>query len=180
MSTRTLEHLKLIWSKYLGPTLNPDANLVYMAMDTTARKQYSTLKEALYQHYRISQETYRAKMVQVRREAGESWTTCGNRYLNFCWKWVKDCSTLGDMVELSSIDAVTKLMPKPISNHVRDHAPTTLKEATKLADEFTLTRGWSLDQISDRRCLTETIERETIDEKSIRDRRKIEIINKKS
>ena len=138
------------WSKYLGPILNPDANLVYMAMDTTARKQYSTLKEALYQHYRISQETYRAKMVQVRRKAGESWTTCGNRYLNFCWKWVKDCSTLGDMVELSSIDAVTKLMPKPISNHVRDHAPTTLKEATKLADEFMLTRGWSLDQISDR------------------------------
>ncbi len=137
------------WSKYLGPVLNPDANLVYMAMDTTARKQYSTLKEALYQHYRISQETYRAKMVQVQRKAGESWTTCGNRYLNFCWKWVKDCSTLGDMVELSSIDAVTKLMPKPISNHVRDHAPTTLKEATKLADEFMLTRGWSLDQISD-------------------------------
>ena len=83
------------WSKYLGPILNPDANLVYMAMDTTARKQYSMLKED-----RISQETYRAKMVKVRRKAGESWTTCGNRYLNFCWKWVKDCSTLGDMVEL--------------------------------------------------------------------------------
>ena len=32
------------WSKYLGPILNPDANLVYMAMDTAARKQYSTLK----------------------------------------------------------------------------------------------------------------------------------------
>ena len=46
-------------------------------------------------------------------------------------------------------DAVTKLMPKPISNHVRDHAPPTLKEAAKLADEFMLTRGWSLDQISD-------------------------------
>ena len=77
------------------PILNPDANLVYMAMDTTARKQYSTLKEALYQHYRISQETYRAKMVQVRRKAGESWTTCGQG-----WKWVKDCSTLGDMVDV--------------------------------------------------------------------------------
>ena len=89
-------------------------------------------------------------MVQVQRKAVESWATCGNRYLNFFWKWVKDCSTLEDMVELSSIDAVTKLMPKPISNHVRDHTPTTLKEATKLADEFMLTPGWSLDQISDR------------------------------
>ena len=87
---------------------------------------------------------------QVQRKAGESGSTCGNRYLNFFWKWVKDCSTLGYMVELSSIDAVTKLMPKPISNHVRDHAPTTLKKATKLADVFMLTRGWSLDQISDR------------------------------
>ena len=84
------------------------------------------------------------------------------------------------MVELSSIDAVTKLMPKPISNHVRDHAPTTLKEATKLADEFMLTRGWSLDQISDREVPDRDMERDTIDEKSISDRRKIEIINKKS
>ena len=34
------------WSRNLGPILNPDANLVYMAIDTTDRKSYSTLKPA--------------------------------------------------------------------------------------------------------------------------------------
>ena len=50
------------WSRNLGLILNSDANLVYMAMDTTDRKNYSTLKPTLYAHYCISKETYRETM----------------------------------------------------------------------------------------------------------------------
>lgn len=78
MLTCISEHLKLMefhdvpdhqWSKYLGLTQMqiPDANLVYMVI-TMERKHFDTLKEALYMHYRISQETYQAKMLQVPRK----------------------------------------------------------------------------------------------------------------
>ena len=136
------------WSNF-GPILNPDANLVYMAMDTTDRMNYSTLKPALYAHCCMSKETYREKMKQLLKQPGESWNTCGNWYMNLTLKWMAECTTVKDVVELLAIDAVTKLMPQPIANHVQDHTPATLTDATKLADSFMQTRSWSHDQTGD-------------------------------
>ena len=100
----------------------------------------------LYAHYCISKETYQEKMRQLQKQPGESWNTCGNRYMNLTLKWMAECTTEKDAAELLAIDAVTKLMPQPIANHVRDHSPATLTNATKLADSFMQTRGWCHDQ----------------------------------
>ena len=82
-------------------------------------------------------------------QPAQSWNTCGNRYMNLTLKWMAECTTVKDVSELLAIDAVTKLMPRPISNHVRDHSPATLTDATKLADCFMQTRGCSYDQTGD-------------------------------
>ena len=69
--------------------------------------------------------------------------------MNLTLKWMAECTTVKDVAEQLAIDAVTKLMPRPIANHVRDHSPATLTDATKLADSFMQTRGWSHDQTGD-------------------------------
>ena len=69
--------------------------------------------------------------------------------MNLTLKWIVECTTVKDVAELLVIDAVTKLIPQPIANHVRDHSPATLTDATKLADSFMQTRGWSHDQMRD-------------------------------
>ena len=56
------------WSKNLALILNPDATVVYMAMESEDQKNYGSLKEALYAHYNVSKETYRRKMEQLRRK----------------------------------------------------------------------------------------------------------------
>ena len=57
------------------------------------------------------------------------------RKLEYLWQ-PAECTTMKDVAELLAIDAVTKLMPRPIANHVRNHSPATLTDATKLADSF--------------------------------------------
>ena len=135
------------WSKHLAPILNPDATEVYMAMESEDRKNYDSLKEALYAHYNMNKETYRRKMEQLRRKLGESWTVCGKRYKSLVRKWISGCETVEDIVELLAVDAITRLMPRPVANHVKDRSPTALAEATKLADDFIRNRGWNYDQL---------------------------------
>ena len=134
------------WSKHLAPILNPDATEVYMAIESEDRKNYDSLKEALYAHYNVSKETYCRKMEQLRRKSGESWTVCGKRYKSLVRKWISGCETVEGIVELLAVDAITRLMPRPVANHVKDHSLTALAEATKLADEFIRNRGWNYDQ----------------------------------
>ena len=64
--------------------------------------------------------------------------------MNFTLKWMAECTK--DVAELLAIDAVTKLMPPPIANDVRDHSRATITDETKLADSFMQTKGWSHDQ----------------------------------
>ena len=99
------------WSKHLAPILNPDATEVYMAMESEDRKNYDSLKEALYAHYNVSKETYRRKMEQLRRKSGESWTVCGKRYKSLVRKWISGCETVENIVELLAVDAIRRLMP---------------------------------------------------------------------
>ena len=70
---------------------------------------------------------------------------CGKRYRTLVKKWLEGSVTVEDVVELLSVDAITRLMPRPVANHVRDRNPDTLTEATKLADDFIHTRGWNYD-----------------------------------
>ena len=54
-----------------------------------------------------------------------------------------------DVVELLAIDAITRLLPRTIANHVKDRTPKTLDEVTNLANEFIRNRGWTYDQTGD-------------------------------
>ena len=94
------------WSRYLAPILNPDATEVYMALDSDTRRDYNSLKQALFSHYSITRDMYRQKMDKLRRRAGETWIICGKRYLNLVMKWISDCTSVSEGGELLAIDAV--------------------------------------------------------------------------
>ena len=71
-----------------------------MALGTDNRKDYASLRKALFAHYSITRSTYRQKMDQLRRQQGETWTVSGKRYKNLVIKWLDGCETVEDVVEL--------------------------------------------------------------------------------
>ena len=61
-------------------------------------------------------------------------------------KLLDGCETVENVVvEVLTIDAITKMTPRPIANHVQDRC-LKLDEATAIADDFVRTRGWNSDQ----------------------------------
>ena len=91
-----------------------------MELDTEECKVYLKLIEALFIHYNISKETYQLKMEQLKQKAEETWTMCWKRCKNLVKECLAGCKTVDDMVELLAIDGVTRLMPRPIANHVKN------------------------------------------------------------
>ncbi len=59
--------------------------------------------------------------------------------MNLARRWLGGC----EVVDKLTIDAMTKLMPRQLSNHVKDRHPDTAAIASKLADDFVRTRGWN-------------------------------------
>ncbi len=137
---------KTRWGRHLGPILNPDASEVYLALNSDERKDYDTLRKALFSHYNVNKDTYRLKMDKLKRKPGETWTVCGKRYRSLVKKWLEGCSSIDDVVELLAKDGVTRLMPRSIANYVKDKNSATLLEVTTEADDFIRHRGWSFDQ----------------------------------
>ena len=49
------------WARCLSPILTPEATLVYMSISLSECTSYDKLKEALYEYYSVTWETYREK-----------------------------------------------------------------------------------------------------------------------
>ena len=137
---------KQFWTKHLAPILNPDASVVYTTLESEERRSYDKLKKTLLDHYSVDRSTYRLKLDQFKRVSGETWIICAKRCKGLVKHWAADCDTIDDILELVSLDIVTKLMPRPVANHVKDSKPTTVGEAAKLADDFMRHRGWNYSQ----------------------------------
>ncbi len=83
---------KIRWGRHLGPILNPDASEVYLALNSDERKDYDTLRKALFSHYNVNKDTYRLKIDKLKRKHGETWTVCGKRYRCLVKKWFEGCT----------------------------------------------------------------------------------------
>ncbi len=57
------------WVKHLAPVLNPDASEVYMGLDTGDQKDYTKVRDALFDHYSIDNSAYRRKMNENENQA---------------------------------------------------------------------------------------------------------------
>ncbi len=134
------------WTKHLAPILNPDASAVYTAMEFEEQRNYGKLKETLLDHYSVDKSTYRLKLDQFKRLSGETWLICAKRCKGLVKRWAADCDSVDAVLELVSLDIVTKLMPRPVANHVKDSKPMTVGEAAKLADNFMRHRDWNYCQ----------------------------------
>ena len=137
------------WTRNLIPILPPEATQVYVQLDTESRQDYDILKGTLFGHYRITRETYRQKMDQFRRKTEETWSMCARRHNNLAIKWTGGCTTVTEVLELVSTDALLKLMPRQMATHVRDGKPKTLEAAANLADDFVITRGWTYNVVTE-------------------------------
>ena len=129
--------------------LPPEATQVYAQLDTESRQDYVSLKGALFGHYRITRETYWQKMDQFRQKTEETWSMCARRYNNLAIKWVGNCTTVTEVLELVSTDAHLKLMPRQMATRVRDGNPKTLEAAANLADDFVIIWGWTYNAVTE-------------------------------
>ncbi len=52
------------WARCLATILTPEANMVYMSLSLAECTDYAKLKEALYEYYSVTRETYREILTQ--------------------------------------------------------------------------------------------------------------------
>lgn len=107
-----------LWNRHLVPVFPPEATQVYVVLDTDIRQDYNTHKTALFSHYRITRETYRQRMDQLRRKSEETWNTCGRRHLNLTMKWGECHTTAKEWADLVSTEAIISLMPKQMATYM--------------------------------------------------------------
>ena len=55
---RTLSNLREQWIDHLAPILTSEATEMFGYMDESERHDYSTIRTALFKHYRVTQESY--------------------------------------------------------------------------------------------------------------------------
>ncbi len=125
------------WSYRLVPLLTGQALEAYLAMDEDRAEIYADLKEAPLEKFNISPETYRQRFRAVSTPAGESPTETYNWLRNLYCCWVRpERYTKEEIGETIVLEQLLHVLPYKIRVWVKEHEPTTVLDAAKLAQQY--------------------------------------------
>ena len=137
----TFEHLSKLWSTQLAGLLTGKALAAYASLNGNTASSYDDVKKATLHHYDVNEEAHRRRFRSDRKKPEESYQNWGDRLSNHFTRWTKDRRM--PLEEVMVLDQFLAGAPEELRVWLKERKPESLKQATELADDYTLARGGS-------------------------------------
>ena len=127
------------WATDLSALLQGKALGVYALMPQEDAMDYDKLKCALLQRYQLTEEGFKRKYRKCRPETGETFQQFSARLKSYFTRWI-DMSgipkTFEGLQDLMLRDQFTFICNRELELFLREREPTSLEQASKLADSY--------------------------------------------
>ena len=110
--------------------------LSHIALCAVDASDYSKLKEAILQHYDITEESYRQRFRTVKKKSGKTSRELIARLDDLASKWLKSCEKPEDVQDRVVLEQFFGMQSEEIRVFIRERKPATSVEAGRLADNF--------------------------------------------
>ena len=109
----------------------------YSALAPASAKDYNSVKAAILKRYDVNADTYQQKFRLETRKRTESYHNFGERLTDLlgCWESAAEGTELRELVLLEQF---LQALLKDMAVRVREGKPKTIKEASKMADNYEL------------------------------------------
>ncbi|XP_011405491.1 PREDICTED: zinc finger and SCAN domain-containing protein 9-like [Amphimedon queenslandica] len=125
------------WAAMLAPQLTGKALKAYAAMENAAdAKDYMKVKEAIFQRYDINEETYRQRFRSAHIKRTETPLEMLTRITDLADKWLVSCTTRKEVIDCVILEQFVNVLPEEARTCVKEHKPSSSKEAGQLAEDF--------------------------------------------
>eukprot|EP00079_Xenopus_tropicalis_P035068 XP_017948839.1 PREDICTED: uncharacterized protein LOC108647387 [Xenopus tropicalis] len=126
--------------RVLSSLLTGSAAEAYRDMAPELKMDYHAIKETVLAHYAITPESYRLRFREARPSADESFKRHGQKLSQACRRWLQGelADSAEDIIQLILKEQFYLTCPREITEWVKERKPSTIDEATALADEALL------------------------------------------
>ena len=123
--------------------LTGNAREAFVLMDKEDAKSFEKVKEAIFARYNLNNHAYRKKFRDHDKVDKDSFTEYGNQLCRNFDRWVmsENVTSFRELRELIILEQLIRRLPNDVRIWVQDRSPKSVKEATTLADQYTITRG---------------------------------------
>ena len=136
---------RAIWPVLLAPQLTGKAQQVYAALSSQDSKNFTKVKEAIFKHYDINEETYGQRFWSAKVKEGESPTKIVTRLTDMAVKWLKEHDTRAKVIDMVVMEQFITMLPEEIRVWVKEHKSETSMIAGKLAEDYQQARKTAED-----------------------------------
>ena len=124
------------WAFKLAPQLTGRAQQAYAAMTTEDATNYQRVKAAILHRYNITEDTYRRRFRDARKQSGESFTEMVIRLYDLVKKWMASCETVEEVLDRMVVEQVVSTMSTDLRIWVTERKPESREVAGRLADSY--------------------------------------------
>ena len=138
------------WAVSLSTLLTGRALEVYSRLPIDQASDYKQLKLALLKRYRLTEDGFREKFKLARPEAGETYAQFADRLKDYHTRWIELAGVdkeYDSLVNLIVREQVISGCSRDLAVFLRERRPTTVKEMTTLADQYTLAHSQFFDKV---------------------------------
>ena len=123
--------------------LTGSAREAYVLMDKDEAKSFDKVKEAIFARYNLNNHAYRKKFREQDKAEKDNFTEYGNQLCRNFDRWIQseNVTSFRQLRELMILEQLMRRLPTDVRIWVQDRSPKTVKEATTLADQYSITRG---------------------------------------
>ncbi|XP_069140935.1 uncharacterized protein [Argopecten irradians] len=135
---------KVHWATNLSVLLKGRALDVFSRLPVDQSLDYDALKAALLKRFEMTEEGFRKRFRTGRPETGETFSQFGVRMESYLMRWLEMSGTgltFDEFKDFVVRDQVLQTCGHDLALFLKERAPRTLAEMTKLADQYAEARG---------------------------------------
>ena len=146
---------KAEWAFALSSLLTGKALEVYSRLPAERASVYDELKTALLHRYMLTEEGYRMKFRNARREIGETFSQYSARLGSYLNRWVElgeITKTYDGLSDLLLREQIISGCGKDLALYLKERKPSTVQDMTRLADRYVEAHRRLESEISSKIC----------------------------
>ena len=127
------------WAISLSSLLTGKALEVYSRMPIDQANKYSDLKSALLHRYNLTDEGFRFKLRNAKRDIGETFSQFSDRLLSYLNRWVEldgTSKTYDGLCDLLLREQIISICGRDLVLYISERKPGNVYKMTNLADRY--------------------------------------------
>ncbi|XP_022095014.1 uncharacterized protein LOC110981615 [Acanthaster planci] len=133
------------WGMALSALLKGKALEVYSRLPAEKARDFSEIKKALLNRFRLTDEGFRRKFRTATRETGERYVQFGDRLRGYAERWIELADVekcYNSVIDLFVSEQIIEAADKDLALFLKERKPKDLKTLTQIADQYLEAHEW--------------------------------------